>query len=152
MDAISQMEIEPVRQFAHDYEDVFNRGDHEALASVYADDAELIPQGDSPIVGRRAIEEFWKRSCERARAANMKRSIHPEAVESRGDLGYLRSSVILEIPSGGSRPTTITSRAVTIWRQQADGQWRISIDISNTDAAKGPSRHAYGVAVNRPES
>ena len=41
-----------------------NRGDAEALAALYEDDAMLLPPDHEPINGRRAISEFWRQGTD----------------------------------------------------------------------------------------
>src|SRR5262245_24009922 len=39
----------------------FNRGDIQACADLYTDDAEIISNRDHPVVGKKAIGEFFQR-------------------------------------------------------------------------------------------
>jgi hypothetical protein len=55
-------------------------------------------------------------------------------VERSGDLGYVVSTVILEIPTADGQPTTITFNDVTVWRTDADGGWRVVVDSANRTA------------------
>ena len=41
-----------------------NEGDAETLASLYAEDAVLLPPDHEPIHGREAISEFWEQGTE----------------------------------------------------------------------------------------
>jgi len=47
------------RRFARQWEDLFYRGDAAAMASHYAEDAELLARGEEVVRGRPAIERFW---------------------------------------------------------------------------------------------
>src|SRR4051812_48550772 len=60
-----------------------NRGDADALASLYADDAMLLPPDHEPIKGRRAIGEFWRQGTDEGL------EVTTLTVEVDGDLGYL---------------------------------------------------------------
>ena len=147
MHAMTDFNTGAAERFARDYEQAFYRGDHEELASAYMQDARLVAQDMEPIVGRRAIEGFWKQACERARSVDMRRSIRHDDVERSGDLGYMLSIVRLEIPAPGSRPLGITSRSVTVWRREPDGVWRMAIDLSNRKEPMEPGQFAYGVKL-----
>ena len=40
------------------------QGDLAAVVAVYADDAEIVPNGQPPVTGKRAIEAMWKSALE----------------------------------------------------------------------------------------
>lgn len=142
---LTRFDVESTLRFGHEFEEAFYRGDHKALASVYAEDARLIAQGTAPVVGRKAIEEFWKSACKRARALGMKRAILHDELDRSGDLGYMRSRTLLEIPTKQGKPLKITARAVTTWKREADGVWRMTVDLSNTDISLESGKTPYGV-------
>jgi uncharacterized protein (TIGR02246 family) len=148
MFALTSFDIDTAHEFARYYERVFYAGDYEAMAAMYTDDGRLIAQGMDVMVGRAAIEQFWKQACARSRAVGMKRSIHHDLVDSSGDVGYQHGRVVLEIPAG-TESNTITSRYLALWRRQADGLWRIALDISNTDVSPESGRLAYGVSLRQ---
>jgi uncharacterized protein (TIGR02246 family) len=134
-------------QFCREYEKAFYEGDYQAMASVYTADAKLLIEDGAMISGRQAIEEFWKIACERAKAVQMKRSIRTDELESSGDLGYKRNTVILEIPTKEGKTVTHVIKSITVWKREADGVWRIAQDISNRNAPLDPGQFTYGVAV-----
>jgi uncharacterized protein (TIGR02246 family) len=131
MSGLADLERETVRDFAGYWETVFNEGDHRALAAYYAVDARLIATQTETVVGRPAIEQFWRAACAGANAAGARRTVQVEDAGSDGELGYLRGTVVL---ARGEAATTV--RYLTLWRRQEDGRWRIAVDISN------PSPHS----------
>jgi ketosteroid isomerase-like protein len=143
--AFTSFDEDSANEFAREYERVFYAADHEALASVYGENARLIGQGMDVVEGRPAIAQFWKQACAGARAIGLKRSIHHDVVQSSGDMGYLQGRVLLEIPSG-AETARITSRYLALWRREPDGIWRIAVDISNTDVSPETGKLAYGVS------
>ena len=65
------------------YVDASNKGDAATLASLYADDAMLLPPDHEPIRGREAIGAFWRQGTDEGLA------VTNLAVEVDGNLGYL---------------------------------------------------------------
>jgi uncharacterized protein (TIGR02246 family) len=44
----------------HQFMDAFARGDAGAIATLYAEDGQLLPPGNQPVQGRTAIEKLWR--------------------------------------------------------------------------------------------
>ena len=86
------------------------------------------------VQGRQAIQEFWQAACQAAQRTGMKRTITVERVERSGDLGYVVSTVTLEIPAAAGQPATTTFNDVTVWKTGADGRWRVAVDSANRTA------------------
>jgi uncharacterized protein (TIGR02246 family) len=126
MSGLADLEDETVGDFAHHWATVFNEGDYRAVAAYYTQDAQLIATQMETIEGRPAIEQFWRTASEGANAAGVRRTVQVEDAGSDGELGYLRGTVVLDT---GERATTV--RYLTLWKREADGRWRIAVDISS---------------------
>ena len=125
---LMSLDRETLAQFVREWEQLFDEGDHRRMAAFYTEDALLIATQRETEVGRPAIEEFWRTACAGARAAGMSRTVHLDAVESSGELGYLRGIVRLRYAGAAD---AIRVRYVTVWRREHDGAWRIAVDISS---------------------
>jgi uncharacterized protein (TIGR02246 family) len=123
----TSLDLATAEQFARDWEAVFDRGDSQSMAEAYTEDATLIASQTETVVGRPAIERFWRATTERARASGMTRKVHVEHVETTGDLGYMRGTVVIQ----AGEQQAIVVRYVTVWKRQADGVWRLAVDISS---------------------
>jgi uncharacterized protein (TIGR02246 family) len=134
-----------LERFDHEFDNVaFCAGDYQAMASLYTDDARLMNEDSEPIEGREAIAAFWKAACERAKSVGMKRAKQTDEFECSGDLAFKRTRLTLEIPVNGQ--TVVHSiKSITIWKREADGVWRVYIDISNGNAPLDVSQFTYGV-------
>jgi len=132
--ALANLDPQEVSNFAHTFEDLFYRGDAQAMTSFYTQDAVIMAPDSEPVRGRHAIEEFWAAACEAARRTGMKRTIEVQHVERSGDLGYVVSAVTLEIPAGAGQPAITTFTDVTVWKTGADGRWRVAVDSANRTA------------------
>lgn len=141
MGALATFERREAEQFAREFERLFYLRDAAAMASYYTEDAKLMADDRPAIQGRRAIEEFWEAAC--AAAGTISRTIVIEEVETSGNLGYLVSAVTLRIPSAEEQASIITFKDVTVWKREADGGWRLALDIANRNAPlpiPGPAR------------
>jgi ketosteroid isomerase-like protein len=96
-----------------------------AFAHYAAEDAHQFVPGQDPAQGRRAVSQFWSSWPEGATL-----SWEPQAaqVSDRGDMGWTWGRGVTTF-NGESR----TSRYVTVWKRNLDGEWRFVVDIGNQD-------------------
>lgn len=100
-----------------------NRGDIEALAALYADDAVLLPPDHGPIEGRKAIAEFWRQGTDDSLTITTLR------IEVDGDLGYLVGRY--RLPATEREPAD-SGKYLMCLRRQRDGAWKVAADIWNS--------------------
>lgn len=132
--ALATFDRQEADRFAREFEDMFYRGDAATMTSFYTEHAMILAPDSEAVRGRRAIREFWNAACQAAQRTGMKRAINVQHLERSGNLGYLVSTVTLEIPGADGQPTTITFNDVTIWEADADGRWRVAVDSANRTA------------------
>jgi len=132
--ALATFDRQEVHRFAQAFEELFYRGDAATMTSFYTQDAVIMAPDSEPVRGRHAIQEFWQAACEAAQRAGMTRTINVQHVERSGGLGYVLSTVTLEIPAADGQPATITFHDVTVWKTGADGRWRVAVDSANRTA------------------
>ena len=53
-----------------------------------------------------------------------------------GQLAYLLGTNAVTITGPEGQPVTTRGRAVTVWRREADGNWRCAVDIWNDEPAE----------------
>lgn len=104
--------------------------DVEKTASYWSDDALIVPQGQAMIEGKAAIRDFVAKSFQipgfRIHWKSEKPSFSPD-----GKLAYMRGTNTTTVPGPDGKPMTIPGRSITVWRLDADGQWRCVVDIWN---------------------
>jgi uncharacterized protein (TIGR02246 family) len=104
------------------YVQASNQGDATTLASLYADDAMLLPPDHEPIQGRDAIRAFWRQGTDSGlEVTNL-------AVEVNGNLGYLVGQY--HLPATDEEPAD-SGKYVMCLKRQADGSWKVTADIWN---------------------
>lgn len=104
------------------YVDASNKGDAATLASLYADDAMLLPPDHEPIRGREAIGAFWRQGTDEGlEVTNL-------AVEVDGNLGYLVGRY--HLPATEEEPAD-SGKYVMCLKRQRDGSWKLTADIWN---------------------
>ena len=104
------------------YVEASNQGDVTTLASLYADDAMLLPPDHEPIQGREAIRAFWRQGTDAGlEVTNL-------AVEVNGNLGYLVGQY--HLPATDEEPAD-SGKYVMCLKRQRDGSWKVTADIWN---------------------
>jgi len=115
------------------YVAAYNRGDAEAMAVLYSDDAVLLPHEERVARGRSKIEQFWRRTLRFDPARRMGRSVSTllMAKKAGSDVAYL-------VGTSESPPATpATSRSASFEIPKANGE---SLPRCGTPTARGFSR------------
>jgi len=104
-----------------------------AAAAFYlylTDNAIQLPEGSLPIYGKKAIYDtmlhgnytlFWT-------------PVKAEVARS-GELGWTWGKYIVQVTQEDGSETTGYGKYLNIWRKQADGSWKVAVDMGN----KSPS-------------
>lgn len=105
----------------------FGRGDANAVAALYTENAQVIAPGSAPVSGRAAIGEFWQGSI-----ASGIREVALETIDVESD-GALAAETGAARLVGGDGSVT-AARYVVVWKN-VDGQWMLHRDIWNAGEA-----------------
>ena len=104
--------------------------DVEKIASYWSEDAIVIPQGQPVVEGKAAIRAFVASSLQipgfRIHWVSERVSFSPD-----GRLAYMNGKNTMTVPGANGALVTLAGRGITIWRLEADGQWRCVVDIWN---------------------
>lgn len=123
-------EGEKLMQLSRDWSETVASGDGEATLAVWADDATVMPPGTPAFHGKEAIGEFLEGM---SKIPGFQISWEPISVHiaDSGEMAYLieRNVMTMDDPSG--TPVTTYGKVVTIWRKDADGNWRNVVDMWN---------------------
>ena len=105
--------------------------DVEAILSFWTDDAVVFVPGLPPVSGKDALREYVLNSLN-IPGFNISWKSTNVHVSADGSLAYMfgQNKVTMSGPDGA--PFTSEGRAVTIWRFEADGEWRCAVDIWNS--------------------
>jgi len=106
----------------------FNGGDIEAAASVYTEDAKIMPPGSTMVEGRGAIREFWSGATKQMGITGV--SLKTIDLEVDGNMAYELGTYTL---SGESGPLD-NGKYVVVWKRTG-GEWKWHRDIWNSNKA-----------------
>lgn len=123
----------PNKEFAA----AINAKDLTRLAAVYADDAVMMPPNGQAIKGKAQIQAFWKELIDQGMRVE---SITSTGCAGSGSIGYDSGVAELRLAPAFGSPVMDTIKFVTVLQRGADGTWRISRDIWNSDLPIGSGK------------
>ncbi len=127
---LSEEDVAAIRSLIGSYEEAVLAGNHDAAATVWAEDVIRMPPNAPMIEGRAAmLEEFG------ARAYVVKEFNQAfEEIAGRDGLAYARGpySITITIP-GNPEPVSDSGKSLAILRKQENGPWVITIACWNSD-------------------
>lgn len=130
--ALTTLNTQELERLARELEAAVARGDAATIASVYADDAVIMPPGFEAAHGRPAVEQFWRAAFQYGLKAV---TLHSQEVVADGDLAYVLGAGTSRMETPEGQATVTTSKYILVWRRQTDGAWRIAVDIWNSNTA-----------------
>lgn len=101
-----------------------------AYDEFLSEDAVQLPDGGAPLAGKDAI---MANVVEAAAAADFDLSWAPAQAQTSesGDLGYTWGRYFLDGVDDAGEPYTDEGKYANVWVREADGHWRVVLDISN---------------------
>jgi ketosteroid isomerase-like protein len=114
--------------------DVLARGGA-AFAEWFAADGVALGNGAAPLVGRVAIQKSanWDPKVYQLTWTPTDAQMGPS-----GDMGYTWGHFEGHSKDVNGNPVTTTGRYITVWRKQADGNWKVALDAgANEPVAAG---------------
>jgi ketosteroid isomerase-like protein len=99
------------------------KGAAAAYAAVLCDDARLLRDGVPPIAGKEAV----RTALAKGEQPQTWEAVGG-AVARSGDLGYTYG-VVLNAASGGAGAPVKAANYLRVWRQVADGSWKLAFDV-----------------------
>jgi len=129
--AFAQADIEAERKKLLDIDYEFARTSVKkgAAAAFYlylADNAMQLPEGSLPIYGRSAIYETMKGDHYDLLWTPVKAEI-----ARSGELGWTWGKYVVVVRNDDGTETKMFGKYLNIWRKQADGKWKVIVDMGN---------------------
>jgi uncharacterized protein (TIGR02246 family) len=119
-----------VQDTNREWMEAVKRGDPASVAALYTEDATLLVPNIEPIRGRQGIEAFFKAGMQ---MGIREATLETVDVEYLGDVAYEVGAYTMKIEPEGGEATTDKGKYVVVWKRQADGPWKLHVDIWNTN-------------------
>ena len=129
-----------IREMEMDWSKAFGTKDVERIVSFYADDAALMVPGEPGVSGKEAIRASIGKMMAMPGLSLSFQTAKVEVARS-GDLAYAHGTYSMTM-DGAKKGVSLSEKGkyVTVYRKQADGNWKAAADMINSDqAAPAPS-------------
>ena len=131
-----EADLAAISAFNAKYLKAINDGDIKALSALTDDDHIMIGPNRAPTVGKAANDAANERGFSQF---NIEEKWLPEETVIDGDLAYQRGTfIVAATPKTGGTPRTAHGNFLRIYRRQADGSWRMTRDMFNSDEPVAP--------------
>ncbi len=104
-------------------------GDAATLASLYTEDARLLPPNSEMIQGREGIEAYWGGGFQMGIKDIVLTTVD---VMGMGDMVCEIGKAVISIQPEGMDAIEDMAKYLVVWKKGVDGTWRLHVDIWNT--------------------
>jgi uncharacterized protein (TIGR02246 family) len=114
------------------WESAVQAKDLERILSFYAEDASGLFNGRPIVTGKAALKRDWQDILARP---NLNLHWTPTRIDvaKSGDLAYDVGTVTSSMTDPKGNTVNFIGKYVVVWKKQADGNWQVAIDMSNSD-------------------
>jgi uncharacterized protein (TIGR02246 family) len=110
------------------YSEAIQKGNLADAVALYTDDATMVPPDGGLIKGKQAIEEYYRTLFQMGMKEVVLTTIE---VEGSGGTVYEIGKTRVRIQPEGQEAIQDSSKYLVIWKRQADGTWKVHVDIWN---------------------
>jgi len=106
--------------------------DLDKTISFYSEDAVVLPTNAPAATTKEAIRSTWKDLLASPGLAISWKTTKVEVAKS-GDIAYTTGTYELAMNDASGKPINDRGKYVEVWKKQADGKWKVAVDIWNSD-------------------
>lgn len=106
--------------------------DLEKTISFYSENALVLPTNAPAATTKEAIRTTWKDLLASPGLAISWKTTKVEVAKS-GDIAYTTGTYELTMNDASGKPVPDHGKYVEVWKKQADGKWKVAVDIWNSD-------------------
>jgi ketosteroid isomerase-like protein len=128
-------EGEKLMQVSRDWAKSLSADSIDRVMSFWADSAMFVTPDNAPLYGKAAIRKMVEQSF---KTPGFKITWEPvsASISDNGDMGYLIEKSEVTVVDSTGKPMTLYGQVVTIWKKDADGNWKNVVDITVPDYGK----------------
>lgn len=108
------------------------KGAHAAFLAYMADDVQLFDGDHPPILGKAAVVDYYAKYPE-APGSRLEWTPVDAQASQDGTLGFTRGTWVYTAKKKDGGAAKLTGYYVTVWKREADGQYKFTLDIGGND-------------------
>ena len=117
-------------------------GDLTRLLTLFGDDAVVMPPNDTTLYGHEEIRWWWEDYFKDFEISSVVETERELTVD--GNQAFERTAFSVSIiPKAGGPPIMDDIRSLSVWKQEADGNWKISHRMWNSTKPVGAGTNRY---------
>ncbi len=110
-------------------------GDLPALTGMYSDEVVVMPSDESAVIGKAAADAWYEAFDQNVDITAW--SIPADDIEIIDDTAIVHGNGTATIVPSGAESLSLDFKFVEVWRKQADGNWKWSLAIWNSNVRPG---------------
>ena len=107
--------------------------DLDRAMSFFADGAAMLLPNTPTVTGKDALRGVWSELLH-TKGASLTWKPRSATVSQSGELGYTIGRYAFSSTDPDGNTAISAGKYVTIWKKQPDGQWKVTVDIGNTNS------------------
>ncbi len=107
------------------------------IAAYFADDATLLPPNSPMLSSHDAIRKMFGDMLAMPGFLLTWQATKVEVAKS-GDVGFSLGTFTMAMTGPDGKPAADHGKYATVWRKQADGNWKVIVDMFNSDTPAPP--------------
>jgi uncharacterized protein (TIGR02246 family) len=115
--------------------------DTEKTVAFWTDDASIMMPGAPPVTGKKAIKDYVAGAFA-SPEFSISWATDKVVVSQSGDMAYSTGVDQITFKGPGNKVLTQKNNGVAIWKKQADGSWKVVIDIATAEPEAMPQKAA----------
>ena len=105
----------------------FTKGDFDAVAALYTEDATVLPNGSTMVKGRPGIQAFWTQAGQDISDVKLTTvEVKPLGPEAAREIG------LFTLTTKGQQSQRVAGKYVGVW-EKVGSDWKLATDIWNLD-------------------
>jgi uncharacterized protein (TIGR02246 family) len=113
--------------------------DTDRTVAFWTDDASIMMPGAPPVTGKAAIKDYVAGAFA-SPEFSISWTTDKVVVSQSGDMAYTTGADLITFKGPGNKVLTQKNNGVAIWRKQADGSWKVAIDIATAEPEPSPQK------------
>jgi uncharacterized protein (TIGR02246 family) len=124
-----KLATEGIRKFNESVTAAFRSKDAAAMASLWTENARLLPPGREMIIGRAGVQAFWQSGFHQGAYDVILESLE---IKSLADgVAYEIGRNIVRMRTADASSIDVPGKSLCIFRRESDSLWRSDVDIFN---------------------